>query len=359
MTAPSKDPQRTEGLASLRSRFARQYLDKLINIEIPVPPTDGRAEGMIAGAVQFQKAVSRRWRFAFTCMAALLSIFLIYGAFNFGRTINAPISQDENTGRQETTKQPPSAITPSADMKTGPSTVAALQSSANHTEQLVNPVPTPTLSPSVPRVTRAATFTPFALVGIVALVAIVYVVLTRRAGLVVQDSPEFLRALEVWKEFIVRSHATPRAIKRFMNRVRCTAMRVHPVQGGEPLWISMLRRLGARSVWLQSAFSSMVPEAPAMDYCVGNPLRESTLVALTAIHDLSPGWLDISAAGDSGWLRAGMLPPSPRDSTLEDTVRSHLGATIADHERHFGQMWPPTAEQLTLFLGLMGSIASR
>jgi KAP family P-loop domain len=359
MTAPSTDPEKTESPASLRSRFARQYLDKLINIEIPVPATDGRAEGMIAGINPRRQPRARSWRSALPTLATLLGVMVIYGTFNLARTISAPVQLAEIGGKQTQADRPVTRSTQPVGTEPRSSTTSPPRTPIAPAAGDAAKVPAPpVLVSALPTVPKAKTFAPFALMGIFALIAIAYVVLTRRAGLVVQDSPEFLRALDVWKEFIVRTHPTPRAIKRFMNRVRCTAMRIHPVAPGEPLWSLLLRRAGTRSAWVRSLFAGVLPELPSI-HDADISLRESSLVALTAIYDTSPKWLDLKAAGDSGWLRAGMLPPSPNDWGVSDNLRSFLGAAIADHEKNFPQTWPPTPRQLSIFLELMGSLISR
>src|SRR5262249_26741393 len=56
------------------------------------------------------------------------------------------------------------------------------------------------------------------------LVAVALRLLTRRPNEVIQDSPRFLEALEIWQPVIGKKCTTPRDFKRFLNRVRYIAM---------------------------------------------------------------------------------------------------------------------------------------
>src|SRR5262249_5777406 len=48
---------------------------------------------------------------------------------------------------------------------------------------------------------------------------------------IVSDSPEFIDALRIWVDGVSARRETPRAVKRFVNRLRFMAMRLREVQG--------------------------------------------------------------------------------------------------------------------------------
>jgi hypothetical protein len=102
-------------------------------------------------------------------------------------------------------------------------------------------------------------------------------VLTRPPGLVLQDSPEFVAAIDVWQAMIVSRHRTPRALKRFMNRVRFLAMRGRPEDPNDTLLSALGEGLGEPKPDPEPATTASIPE-PA-------------LVALAAIHAFNPSWL--------------------------------------------------------------------
>jgi hypothetical protein len=59
----------------------------------------------------------------------------------------------------------------------------------------------------------------------VLLVVLIVVVAYTPPGVIERDSPAFLEALRLWHPWIVARRNTPRAVKRYLNRVRYVAMR--------------------------------------------------------------------------------------------------------------------------------------
>jgi hypothetical protein len=108
------------------------------------------------------------------------------------------------------------------------------------------------------------------------LVAAGYWVLTRRPDLVVRDSPEFVEALHVWQPAVVARQNTPRAVKRFLNKVRYYAMRQRAPAPEWTLW-QRVRRNVARFMGWTSA------DEPEVEASGGIP--EHALVALAAISE--------------------------------------------------------------------------
>lgn len=93
--------------------------------------------------------------------------------------------------------------------------------------------------------------------------------------IVVEDSVNFKQALYDWRSFLFRSSTTPRMLKRFVNRVRFYAMR----QPGHT------RR---RSGLLMGRAAIRIPER---DTATSTGLPEDILVALSAIEYFHPEWV--------------------------------------------------------------------
>jgi hypothetical protein len=108
------------------------------------------------------------------------------------------------------------------------------------------------------------------------LVAAAYWVLTRRPDLVVRDSPEFMEALRIWQPAVVARQNTPRAVKRFLNKVRYFAMRQRAPAPEWTLW----QRIRSNVARLTGLASEAAPHAEAK-----GGIPEHALVALAAIAE--------------------------------------------------------------------------
>jgi hypothetical protein len=116
-------------------------------------------------------------------------------------------------------------------------------------------------------------------IGIALLFGVAFAVHRQRQ--IVQDSPRFARALQAVKPLLAAINATPRAIKRYQNRMRYLAARLRPAVY-EPDWIdSLMHWLGLRirrplvpAVWFEEG------SRPAID--------EPALILLGAIELFAP-----------------------------------------------------------------------
>lgn len=289
-----------------RAYFARQYLDKLINIEVPVPlPTaDQSRELLIAADAPPPPQLLRRWQQAQAIFArlwpiAVASLILCAGVYaglslhrrfqgSSGEKSNALTTAANTTPNTDTT-QNTTATTPEDDSTTNPGSGSAAPTPG------FTPAPTPDES-ELRKQTQAASLTaatparrplasywplPLALLG---LLGVAVWLLTRRPDLVVKDSEEFEKALRIWHPLVFNKYKTPRSLKRFMNRVRYLAMRERPQKESQTLWERLAAPLARR-------FGIELP--PAADGEATQPrIPESALVALAAIQQFVPGWLE-------------------------------------------------------------------
>jgi hypothetical protein len=215
-----------------------------------------------------------------------------------------------------------------AESPAPPSTVAAGGPSPSPSIVPPSPVPSPeaaemALSPSDPSAfPPGATadekgelgmlpplpwFLSYAIVWPVGLAVVLFSasVLSRRRDLVVKDSAEFRRALQMWHPVVVADHPPPRTLKRFVNRLRYLAMRQRPYPPAPPLWRALLDRV------LHGP-----PAAPANPLPAADRVPESALVALAALEEVVPQAV-------AGPVDVSQLPP-------------RVATALAEHEQAFG-----------------------
>ena len=181
----------------------------------------------------------RGWRLALAGPVVVGIALLMYGAFDFGRII-APAAQRQEARSEQAGTTASIAGTSGSVESAQASSTGPQQGSAPPSDSAT--LAKPSLSPSTPVVSRAATFSPFALPAVLMLIVISSVVLKRRSGLVLLDSPEFSRALEVWKEFIIHTHTTLRATRR------APADPIHGVEEGHVIGLQRARRGGEQQI---------------------------------------------------------------------------------------------------------------
>jgi hypothetical protein len=109
------------------------------------------------------------------------------------------------------------------------------------------------------------------------LLLVAQVVLTTRPGVETHDSPQFTNAMnKVWYRLVLAKQSTPRAAKRFVNRVRYLAMRQRGQQEKASWWEGLL-------------FPHRLKDSvSAVDW---SPIPEPLLVALAAIEQTEPAWI--------------------------------------------------------------------
>ena len=154
----------------------------------------------------------------------------------------------------------------------------------------------------------------------------------RRSLRQVSDSTAFGQALRIWTPVVQQWRSTPRAIKRFGNRVRYLAMLQQSEEFGESGFDEFRRRLPA---WLQRIYtltSAPTTSTTTSGLKTGFANAEHRLVALGALH----------AVYGTDWRQR--LTPSG-DGKLETAVDS----AIERYKNVVPAIWPPTAEELDIF----------
>jgi KAP family P-loop domain len=328
---------REQIIAAIRDQFpdndtAEQYLDKLVNIEIPVPTLgDEERLELLKRALAEQRAQAKRrdvWRDRLRAhlprlatMALLLAV--LAGGLWLGDWMAPPLTS-EGTG------QPPPTTPASASERPA----AAGGSPGNPGSGSAEPVPQEKEEYQfVPGGSPLRSHWPIYVLGILLLLGagILYELLRRRQVTVVYDSSEFGAALVIWNPVIGVFCDTPRAIKRFMNRLRYIAMRQR---------------------------SDQKPGASQG----GDRIPEPILVALSALDRLESGILQ-----DDGRLAAlgGGPETAPETALWAKPVKQAISAQKEEaaksppKEGKGEPVWPPTPAHIKRYRQLIASVTAR
>lgn len=146
-----------------------------------------------------------------------------------------------------------------------------------------------------------------------------------------EDSVNFRQALEIWKPWILLNRQTPRAIKRYLNRVRYMAMRYRPEQEAQVagLGVALLGLFRKHDLAAESAHQ---PDAQF----------EAKLVALSAIQAVDTPWatnvFDIGSVQvqDLHELLKNKFGESLASSDNANKLVQQLWDAIVRHRKHFG-----------------------
>jgi photosystem II stability/assembly factor-like uncharacterized protein len=321
-----------------RRAYARDYLEKLINIEVTVPRREDIPPHVLllqrrSMSEQLLTRTTRRLVAAWPMyvVAAAIAAGLGIGRWFQPPALPAPPAVATATNPAPTAPPSPSATpTPSAALTSrGQESPSAARVAAD----IVVPGDDPTLSPV------------YLVAGIGVLVAALVLFgwpHLRAAWRTVTDSEEFETALRIWSPVIAARRNTPRAIKRFGNRIRYLAM----LQQGEtldrPAWVDALEQLRAQ-FRRTSGRSRVLGTAPRTLSSTGLP--EDRLIALGALFDaLGRRWRDAFDAGFPGYADVG------------DALRRAVAQALDAHMNEFGQTWPPTTEEVETFERLLAGV---
>ncbi|MDQ3651242.1 MAG: YCF48-related protein [Acidobacteriota bacterium] len=356
-------PASPERAKQRRADFARQYLDKLINIEVPVPvPTHDqfgkllvpdpapplgdahRAQRMAAAAID---RVRQYW--PVVMVLSVITLGYIIGAgvsstspidpahtVSSGATANSPT----NTGAMSsaTTSLSPSAESNAATPSTTRNDTRA--DSANPT------VDAPVRKQIAEIMPPARVLTPWrdwllVLGTFIAALALGAWAFTRRPDVITKDSKEFEDALRIWCPLVYARQKTPRSIKRFMNRVRYLAMRYRPSEAMPAPWEDFVLKIGALFGWKR--------EPPPAEQQTRERI-EPILVALSAIHHLNPTWIE----NENQWTAIANESLSVVGGSATD-ARTLVQQARDTHIRHFGR-WGVTNQHREEFLRMLAGI---
>jgi hypothetical protein len=344
-------------------RHARAYLEKLLNVEVAIPRPDARVEQRLFGAGEPAPARGGSLLgFAKVAWTAVMVGWLAYGAWWAGTKLRIDLSFLQHlAGKSDSTATGGTGHDPKQQAKGDPAAVpTTAQASTGPTGQ---PAPAPEKKPrpsdletlwraapgdrlTEPAPPRRALGVPVTAALALALGGLLIV--GRRQGAVVQDSPAFLAALSVWHPLIRRGNRTPRALKRLLNRLRFDAMRqrgrTRIPPGG---WFVDALRAAQR--WCGLGESEPMPQSDP------RAIPEPLLVALAALADEAPDVLEPDAFRA---LWAGSGHTAEIEVALEEGKPGRVRDLVMKHVERFGPPSDPV-ELLERFRALRSGVAVR
>jgi photosystem II stability/assembly factor-like uncharacterized protein len=286
-----------------RGEFARHYLEKLVNIEIPVPvPTADQLRGLVrSSGTERRRGPGDAATLLPTTRLRVLrdprtAAYVALGAAVFSLSVLAfrPRAAAENieAGFQALSSAAANAAAPATD------TAAAAASPGPASTPLSMPAPEPELPGELVGAPPAEREWGGLMAGVTALVLAMGLALLQRRDALVQDSRTFTTALGAWSGVIASRGFTPRITKKFLNRLRYYAMRQRAYEPTPTRAQRLLRALGR--VW-HAFWSPEPPSAPAAAEeatpvisleerraAREEAIPESVLVALACLHECYP-----------------------------------------------------------------------
>jgi hypothetical protein len=284
-----------EAAREKRAEFAQKYLEKLVNLEVRVPlaEDDEVKQGLFAKdpppkpVTLKEKSLrvglkSLRW-----AIPAALVVLLLWGSYHYSLSAEFAVERwiaenPEPSAAAATALNPPPASRANA---AGPVSASAAQpvaasktSAADKATELVAPIGgvAPEFKEKAVWPARWMLSLPLYL-GAVFLLLVANVVLTTRPGVVTHDSQQFTDALgKVWYPLVLEKQNTPRAAKRFVNRVRYLAMRQRSYRDRASLW--------ERTLFPQRLASPEHAQKPPR-------IPEPIMIALAAMEQSNPAWV--------------------------------------------------------------------
>lgn len=324
---PSKASAATKARAARDRRlaYARDYLDKLINLEIFVPSRTGMLPQLLVGS---HKTVEKELVLRIGQALELWPLFAASTIAIIGLFIGIAFTLP--SGSSVVVQKAP-ALTTAAEAPPGRTAQPGTPEQAPVKQQNVNRYVPAIQTNGVVVVDRWAIGLTLAFAFATAAGLVLYRI--RSASYRVTDSRQFKDAMQIWTPVVEKRRGTPRAMRRFGNRLRYLAMLQQDKKIDESGYDELRR-------WLRSLTGRKAERRKGKEQSVLDMgLSEQTLVALAAVREVYG--LD--------W-RARLQPTGEGD--LERTVRSatKLFTSIS------GFNWPPNAADLDAFEELLNGI---
>lgn len=316
LAADATEVERERAEREARYRYATDYLEKLINIDIRVPDREDIAPQVLleSDASQVRTPVGRIMRHAWPSLLVLAAAALGYltpAWLDYSGPTQAPAVETaaaNKATRPARTVTENTRLDPSNPPSAGP---------AEPIDQIQAPLRSASIQPGE----QAAAWWYFLpALGIFSLgLAAALRYRSRRERREVKDSTAFRTALSIWLPVIQQKRPSPRRIKRFGNFIRYLAMLQQADPPPDP---PLLPRIPFR----RSRPAAEPAPAPPPKQVV----EEHRLVALAALYDAYEGhWLE------NLWPKG--------SEPLDFAVRK----AIAEVEGNAN--WPPSAEELESF----------
>jgi hypothetical protein len=312
-----------------RRRYAQHYLEKLVNLEIVVPSVSDLDASRLFDRhdaderdlwVEAWAPVARLWPIALVIIAVILGGI-------FGWRLPVP--------------DPPPAPVVQAAAPAG-HTTAAVGGTASRTPTAPTPQEVQKYVPSVQKGDARDISWPVFVIPLALLTAcLAGLTLYRLRAAVhqVRDTRGFQDALRAWTPLVHSHRATPRAIKRFANRIRYLAMLHQAERLDESGFDTLRRRCDLMIAWIVGRIlrinAQIPPTAPirAQDH-TNLDMAEENLVALGALNEcFGLQWRDCAT---------GTYDSGEQQKAIEAVLRrlKLIGCSSS---------WPPSQEELDAF----------
>lgn len=197
---------------------SKRYLEKLVNIEVPVPETNSSQSAALTHSSPGVKAKDKKAiQLRTSLLCVLTASILLWTGYYIGQTISPQdiLQKAGQTNSITDTPQKPNS-TSTETLRTG--------ENGNRENTMGGSVNTKKMIPK--EVTHFSHPLLISFLIFFALVCyVVYERIMQRKHAVITDTETFETALEQWGKAVGDSRPTPRRIKRFINRTRYLAMR--------------------------------------------------------------------------------------------------------------------------------------
>lgn len=283
-------------------RFARDYLEKLINIEIRIPRLSEQASRVIldSSSKTFQPPSWRNrlggglLRAAPVLGVVLVAAGIVGSARLAARWLENAAADQSLIASLQSSARPASATAADAATDSGDESSAgrrdrepAVRASEDNEAKLADTV--------VFEPTRAqasdALYIGTALPLLLSASTVLVLLMLARRDVRTDDSADFRDALHIMQPWIVLGGHSPRSLKRFVNHLRYVAMRFREEQETPSSWERLKRTF---AVWFDRA-----PPEEARVARTRHTLDEHLLVALASIYRCNERWPELFVAPTS------------------------------------------------------------
>lgn len=321
-----------------RRSFAADYLQKLVNIEITVPSTRDRPlhELLAVPEPASRRAVLGGLELLWKLWPVAAAAAAVVAGLCLASWIQAGAAQAPLPAPVPIITQPSANPVPSGPAMPPTGKPTAVQ------EVPVAPRPKPADGPAAVQPGQQESpqsvlrWLAVALLPLLATGAWIVTHLLNKTVNETHDSGQFLVALKIWTPVVAARRTTPRAIKRFGNRMRYLAM-LQQGEKNDDTQFDIVKRYIARYFGKGAGDS-----APATT----DALAEHQLIAMGAIHELyGVKWIDY-------------LYPSPdiSDGTHVDEAVGIIHQAIGRHQQVFETDWPPSDAEIAVFERLLSGV---
>ncbi len=304
----------TDDARAKRLTFARSYLEKLINFDVPIPTPDARKreEFLLPKTDPAAPPAPPRRRFSFaawkkglTTAAMILGLVALpVAAYWWAQSVPKPTAAaipvpPKNGGDKANSDPVAPAILPDLPPNSATTFAAAAPAGARHLLWVA-----------------VAVTAGLVVVGVVGVL--------RAPGVVVRDSTAFTKALALWIGPIAAKRHTARSLKQFINRLRYCAARMRVYQTEPSRWDRFLWAIGLRR---------RPTAAPPLF------AQEADLVQWSVLSEVCPAALDGTAAvpDDIAALKEKHNAAFPRPSVERDAEQRRFQELAAGFQTERGR----------------------